>query len=46
MILEMTKAGFWLNTKKYRVGYKKIKFMGFLMDSESQRLDEAKMTLF
>jgi hypothetical protein len=35
VILEMTKAGFWLNTKKCRVGYKRIKFMGFLMDSES-----------
>jgi hypothetical protein len=42
----MTKAGFWLNTKKCRVGYKRIKFMGFLMDNKSWRLDEAKVTLF
>jgi hypothetical protein len=46
VILEMTKAGFWLNTKKCRVGYKKIKFMGFLIDSKSQKLDEAKVMLF
>jgi isocitrate/isopropylmalate dehydrogenase len=46
VILEMTKAGFRLNMKKCRVGYKRIKFIGFLIDSESWRLDEAKVTLF
>jgi hypothetical protein len=46
MILEMTKAGFQLNTKKYKVRYKRIKFIGFLMDSKSLRLDEAKVMLF
>jgi isocitrate/isopropylmalate dehydrogenase len=46
VISEMTKVGFQLNMKKCRVGYKKIKFIGFLIDSKSQRLDEAKVTLF
>jgi hypothetical protein len=43
MIQSLTKAGFQLNVEKCRLGYRKMKFMGNIIDSEMKTLKKKKV---
>lgn len=46
VISSLTKAGFKLNPKKCKIGYRRIQFMGCIIDGESRALDEHKVQQF
>jgi hypothetical protein len=43
MIQSLTKAGFRLNVEKCRLGYRKMKFIGNIIDSETKTLEKKKV---
>jgi hypothetical protein len=43
IIQSLTEAGFRLNVEKYRLGYRKMKFMGNIIDGETRTLEKKKV---